>query len=128
MPAEATEPSRIADPVWFNKDPLGYGPGLAGFGAVAAPLLAGFALTAVIELTGRDHIGVRGGLAMLGFTYSAAVLLVALQSALSATFWQVPPADRLARFPEGRLDPEWLAWIRQQQWRDEREQPRAPRS
>ncbi len=106
--------------VWKLFKPLGQPASTPAFGSIAAPLLAGFSLVAIIELLGRVGRGTRGDLAVLAFTVSSALLIFAIQAALTAASWQVPPAERLAMVPESRTDGAVLQQVRNEQWLDER--------
>ena len=106
-------------PVWNRHEPLGAGAGGTTFGIVAAPLLAGFSLTAVVELVTREDGGVRGDVAVAAFAVAAGLLVFTIQASISANRYQVSPADRIAWTPEALADPHWLTWLRDRQWRDE---------
>jgi hypothetical protein len=105
--------------VWNRPEPLGRAAATMSFGTIAAPLLAGFSLTTIVELVGRAQRGLRGDLAIVAFAAAAGLLVFAIQAALTAAFHQVSPADRIAWTPECRTDPVWMEWVRTKQWRDE---------
>jgi hypothetical protein len=109
----------VTPPVWRRPDPLGATTGGTTFGVVAAPLLAGFALSAVITLVPRDDGGVRVDVAIAAFAVAAGLLIFTVQAAIAASRYQVSPTDRLAWTPEAAVAPEWLGWLRDAQWRDE---------
>jgi hypothetical protein len=105
--------------VWNRPEPLGRAAATISFGTIAAPLLAGFSLTTIVELVGRAQRGLRGDLAIVAFAAAAGLLVFAIQAALTAAFHQVSPADRIAWTPECRIDPKWMELVRTNQWRDE---------
>lgn len=105
-------------PLWRRVEPLGYAGGLVSFASVAAPLLTGFALTTVVELTGRSTRGTRGDLAIAAFAVASVLLIYAIQVGLAAGQVAVPPDQRVAQTPEARLHPEWADALRADQWRD----------
>jgi hypothetical protein len=109
----------VRQPVWSRPEPLGLATSGSTFGSVAAPLLAGFSLTAVVELVGKDDGGLRGDGALIAFAAAAGLLVYTIQLSVTAARHQVSPADRLAWIPEARLDDDWLNWLRDNQWRDE---------
>jgi len=109
----------VTEPVWNRPEPLGAAAGGTTFGLVAAPLLAGFALTAVVELVSRSDPGVRGDVATAAFATAAGLLIFTVQVSISASRYQVSPPDRIAWTPESLADPNWLRWVHDVQWRDE---------
>src|SRR4051794_12618378 len=86
--------------LWSRTDPLAYGLGLASFATVAAPLLAGFSLSAIIALTGRSQIGVSGNLAITALALAASLLLYSVQAGLTAQQHSMAPDQRAAQIPE----------------------------
>jgi hypothetical protein len=104
--------------VWRRLAPLGYASGLVSFASVAAPLLTGFSLTAVVELVGRDARGTRGDVAIAAFSVAAGLLIYAIQAGLAAGQLAVPPDQRAAQVPEARGYHGWMEQLRSQQWRD----------
>jgi hypothetical protein len=103
--------------VWLKDEPLNYSSSLIEYSRVAAPLLAGFSLAAVVELAGGSR-GLRGDIALVAFTAAACLLVFAIQTALVASIYQTPPADRMAWWPEAQSDRHTLARLRSDQWRD----------
>ena len=93
------EDQERAKVVWSRPVPLGKALGVSTFGTIAAPVLAGFSLTTVVELVGRNSRGIRGDLAIAAFTGAAGLLVFAIQAALIAASYQVSPADRMAWIP-----------------------------
>jgi hypothetical protein len=106
--------------VWRVRDPLASGEELTEFGKVAAPVLAGFSLTEIIEIVGRQHLGLNEQLTILGLALAAALLIFSMQRMLNARAYKASPEERLAWYPEARDDDDWLRLVRVQQWRDER--------
>jgi len=104
--------------VWRRREPLGYASGLVSFASVAAPLLTGFALTTIVELTGRDERGTRGDIAIAAFAIAAGLLIYAIQAGLAAGQLAIAPDQRSAQVPEARGYPEWMRRLREDQWRD----------
>jgi len=110
----------VPNTVWRRRDPLASGEELTEFGKVAAPVLAGFSLTEIIEILGRQHLGLNEQLTVLGLALAAALLIFAMQRMLNARAYKVSPEERLAWYPDARDDDNWLRLVRVQQWRDER--------
>jgi hypothetical protein len=107
------------DRIWRRYVPIGYATGLVSFSSVAAPLLAGFSLLAILTLTTQsDYRGTRGDIAVAGFAIAASLLLFAIQSGLAASQLAVPPNDLAAEYPEARFSDVWLTLVRTNQWRD----------
>lgn len=105
--------------VWSRSRLIAYPASLVDFAKVAAPLLTGFSLAAVVAMVGRDQHGLRGDLAIMSFSLAATLLTFAIQAGLTAATYQASPADRLAWTPEARGDNEEAARLRQEQWDDE---------
>lgn len=112
-------PSRHAR-LWARPVPVGYGIGFTSFATIAAPLLAGFSLTAIVTLSSSaDHRGTRGDIAIAAFSVATVLMLFTLQAGLAASQRSIPPDQRVAQYPEARV---WLGWMQQlrlDQWRDE---------
>lgn len=106
--------------VWRRAHPLGYYEGLTAFTSVVAPLLTGFALAAVINLSGREARGARGDVAIMSLSLAAALLLFAMQSALAGQQLSMPPDKRAAQVPEAREYPEYMQRLRLDQWQEQR--------
>src|SRR3712207_6838689 len=101
---------------WSKDKVLGYPTSLVDYAKVAAPLLAGFSLSAAIALAGRSSRGLRGDIAVLAFALAAALLIFAIQAALNASMYQTSPADRLAWWPEVRTNTSVADQVRRDQW------------
>ena len=110
----------IPETVWRLRDPLASGEELTEFGKVAAPVLAGFSLTEIIEIVGRRHLGLNDQLTVLGLALAAGLLIFSMQRMLNSRAFKVSPEERLACYPDARDDDDWLGLVRAQQWRDER--------
>lgn len=110
----------VPEIVWRLRDPLASGEELTEFGKVAAPVLAGFSLTEVIEILGRPHLGLNDQLTVLGLALGAGLLIFAMQRMLNSRAYKASPGERLAWYPDARDDDDWLLHVRVQQWRDER--------
>jgi MFS family permease len=117
-PSQEGASAESLPPVWRRREPLGYAYGLVSFASVAAPLLTGFALTTIIELTGRDDRGTRGDIAIAAFAFAAGLLIYAIQAGLAAGQLAIAPDQRAAQMPEARGYPEWMRRLREDQWRD----------
>jgi hypothetical protein len=109
---------RFLSRVWLRASPLNYGVGLSAFASVAAPLLVGFSLGAVMTLLGRPDRGVHGDVALCAFTLAASLLLFAIQAGLSAHQLNASPDQRLSQTPEARDWEPWMEKMRRDQWRD----------
>lgn len=109
-----------AKEVWSKSRLIAYPASLIEFSKVAAPLLAGFSLTAVIEITGRDGSTFFGDIATMCFSGAAALLIFAIQAGLTAACYQASPADRLAWVPEAHENRDLAVQLRRDQWDDER--------
>ena len=112
--------SQRHDPrLWQRPVPLGYGLGLVSFATIAAPLLAGFSLTAIVTLsTSVGRHGARSDIAIASFSISAVLMLFALQAGLAASQRGLSPDQRVSQYPEARR---WLGpmqQVRLDQWRD----------
>jgi hypothetical protein len=88
------------------------------FSKVAAPLLAGFSLTAIVELVGRSA-SLHNDLAIMSFSLAAVLLILAIQAGLTAAMYQATPAMRIEWEPEARIDDIVAQKVRQEQWADE---------
>jgi len=87
-------------------------------GGIAAPLLAGFSLTAIAQLVaGRDQPWL-AGYAIALFALSAALFLNTLQFSASALSYAATPAERLDYNPEASSDTEILGVVRKRQWEE----------
>ena len=117
--AESSPPHR--DPrLWHRPVPVGYGPGFTAFATIAAPLLAGFSLTAIVTLSSsQDHRGTRGDVAIAAFSVATVLMLFTLQAGIAATQRAVLPDQRAAQYPEARHMLGWMQQLRLDQWRDE---------
>lgn len=116
--------------VWSLTNPSGSPAGLVSFGSTAATLLAGFSMSAAVTLSGRgiEQRGLRGDIAIGLFAAAAAVLIFAIQSALTAATYQTSPTDRMASMPQACQDDAWLLHMRSQQWSESRIADRYRRS
>jgi hypothetical protein len=103
-------------PVWARTRPLAYSTSLVSFATVAAPLLAGFALAALLELRGAE--GRAAGVAVALFTLAVVLLLGAIQAGLWAAAHHTSPGERVAWYPEAPFDDYWLGRMREQQWQE----------
>ncbi len=111
-------PDTSSSRVWARMEPLGYPQAMSNFSTVAAPLLAGFSLSAMVVMTGRPTRGVRGDLAITFFGAAACLLIYALQAGVSAQQLVLSPADRAKLIPEAQISALWMARVRGDQWRD----------
>lgn len=109
------------EPVWLKSRPLAFIENVRTLGGIAAPLLAGFSLTAVIQLVtlGKDASPPRfAPAAVSAFAIAAGFLLYALQFSAIAVTFGVEPSQYLDFFPEARRDPESLRRVREMQFED----------
>lgn len=95
-------------PVWKSHEPLGQTNAIHGMAGVAAPLLTGFSLTAIIMLQTvsdppRLHLW-----AVTLFALSATTLLIAVDMGLRVLQYSASPATRLEWRPESRINREAL--------------------
>jgi hypothetical protein len=65
--------------VWSKRRPIGFPNAISTTGGIAAPLLAGFALTTVVQIVSAERPPRLANLAVASFTVAAALLLYALQ-------------------------------------------------
>jgi hypothetical protein len=87
-------------------------------GGIAAPLLAGFSLTAVAQLVvGQDQPRF-AGYAITLFALSAALLLNTLQFSAAALSYGATPSERLDYNPEASSEIKVLRVVRQRQWEE----------
>ena len=109
-----SEPPRV----WSRRRPINYAKQAEMVGGIAAPLLAGFSLTAVAQLVvGGDHPWL-AGYAIALFASAAALLLNTLQFSASALSYAATPAERLDYNPEAASDVDILRVIRTRQWEE----------
>lgn len=111
-------PPRANDSVWNRPSLLAYPVSIVEFSKVAAPLLAGFSLTAIVELVGRSA-SLHNDLAIMSFALAAVLLILAIQAGLTAAMYQATPTMRLEWEPEARVDNGIAEEVRQEQWADE---------
>jgi hypothetical protein len=122
-PSDGTDsPSSPRDPaLWRHPEPAGYVIGFTSFATIAAPLLVGFSLTAIITLSGNaDSRGTRGNIAIAAFSIAAVLMLFTLQSGIAASQRAIPPDQRAAQYPEARYQLGWMRELLLDQWRDEK--------
>jgi hypothetical protein len=104
---------------WSKPHPLGHATSTTTFASVASPLLAGFAIAAIVSLVGRADRGLRGDLAITFFAMAIACLVFAIQSGSAAAGRHVSIGERIALYPDKISDPDRVHEIRSEQWRDE---------
>lgn len=86
--------------------------------SVAAPLLAGFSLTATTQLiTGKDQPWL-GGYAIAMFAIAAVLLLFAVLFSSTALSHAATPSEHLDYNPEARFNPAILQKVRKRQWKE----------
>src|SRR5215471_1393632 len=104
--------------VWNRRRPINYPKQVEMAGGIAAPLLAGFSLTAVVQLViGGDHPWLSDWATAL-FAIAAALLVYAVQFSATALGYAATPSDRLDYSPEAAFKPEILRVIRARQWEE----------
>ena len=106
--------------VWEHSRPVGFVESVKVVGGIAAPLLAGFSLTAVIQLLtlGADVRPPLTGLAVAAFSLAGAFLLYCLQFSAVAVGFAAAPSDYLDYSPEASHDPAAFARLRAVQHED----------
>lgn len=114
-------PSDRDPALWRHPKPAGYAIGFMSFATIAAPLLVGFSLTAIITLSSNaDNRGTRGDIAIAAFSVAAVLMLFTLQSGIAASQRAIPPDQRAAQYPEARHHLGWMRELLLDQWRDEK--------
>ena len=104
--------------VWNRRRPINYPKQIEMAGGIAAPLLAGFSLTAVTQLViGRDHPWLSDWATAL-FAMAAAFLVYTVQFSATALGYAATPSERLEYSPEAAFKPEILQVIRARQWEE----------
>jgi hypothetical protein len=104
--------------VWNRRRPINYPKQIEMAGGIAAPLLAGFSLTAVAQLViGRDHPWLSDWAVAL-FAIAAALLVYAMQFSTTALGLAATPSERLDYNPEAAFDAEILRIVRNRQWEE----------
>lgn len=107
---------RAVPAVWSVPRSPAYPASLTAFCTVAAPLLAGFSLSALLAL--RDEDGAAAAVALGLFGVGAVVLVAAIQAALVGAMHHAAPPEWLAWYPESSDDLVLLSWLRAEQWRE----------
>jgi hypothetical protein len=111
----------VTDPdhqLWKVPEPLGYPEAIQAVGGVAAPLLAGFSLSAITLLIGTQP-GVRWpGLSLFLFAFATVAFVTAVQTAFHARMHAASPAQMLEWWPGA--DAERIAALRVEQALDSR--------
>jgi hypothetical protein len=102
--------------VWSKRRPIGFPNAISTTGGIAAPLLAGFALTTVVQIVSAERPPRLANLAVASFTVAAALLLYALQFSALALGYSATPQQRLEYFPEASISDKALAKVRSDQW------------
>jgi hypothetical protein len=104
--------------VWNRRRPINYPKQIEMAGGFAAPLLAGFSLTAAAQLViGRDHPWLSDWATAL-FAIAAVSLVYAVQFSASALGYAATPSERLDYSPEAAFKPDILRVIRKRQWEE----------
>jgi MFS family permease len=119
-PVRAMTTVRGAPRVWRRRLPLGSMRMVEVLGGVAAPLLAGFSLTAVVQLTTQESPPRFAQWAIALFALAAILLIYALQFTGLTLSYGATPAERLDYYPEAKRDREVLREVRERQWEDTR--------
>jgi hypothetical protein len=98
--------------VWPQRSPIAYPRGVNALGTVAAPLLAGFSLTTVVQLvTSSSGPWLRPWCISL-FSISAVLFLYSLQYGAEFMKYTATPSERLEYAPEARGDSAILDRVR----------------
>jgi hypothetical protein len=104
--------------VWNRRRPINYPKQVEMTGGFAAPLLAGFSLTTVVQLViGRDHPWLSDWATAL-FAIAAVLLIYAVQFSATALGYSATPSERLDYIPEAAFKPDILRVIRRRQWEE----------
>jgi MFS family permease len=106
--------------VWWRRLPLGSMRMVEVLGGVAAPLLAGFSLTAVVQLATQGSPPRFAQWAIALFALAAVLLVYALQFTGLTLSYGATPAERLDYYPEAKRDRDVLREVRERQWEDTR--------
>ena len=115
MPQTVPIAERAEGRVWKSLSPVGRAEGTKGFGSVAAPLLAGFSLTAVVLLLSLERRPPLAGPALALLSGATVLLVMATQFALTAVRYAISPAERLEWTPEATVDARTLDLEREAQ-------------
>jgi len=108
------EPARV----WRRRRPINYPKQIEVSGGIAAPLLAGFSLTAVAELAiGSNHLKMYQWAIAL-FAVASVLFIYALQLSAIALGLSATPAERLDYSPEAASVPVVLRAVRLRQWEE----------
>jgi MFS family permease len=101
------KPAHPPTPTWKAPTPYGYPAAIGSASAVAAPLLAGFAITVIAQLL-TQHVGLRWPSATLAVLAAAAALLIAtVQLGFWARQWHVTPAELESWWPDHDEQDRW---------------------
>lgn len=106
--------------VWKQRSPMGYTEAVRGFGTVAAPVLTGFSLAAVVTLLTSTQSPPYADWAVTSFSVAAVSLLLTIHFSLHAAQYGMPPGERLDWLPEARVDTVRLNHLRTIQARERR--------
>jgi MFS family permease len=108
-----------APQIWKVPRPYGYPDAVTTAGTIAAPLLAGFAITLTVLVIQNGPRMLAPGLALILLSATVVALVAAVQFAFVARLYQVTPSEMLAWWPDSD-DPARMAQLvkEQQQHRD----------
>ena len=104
-PRESNEPA--GEPFWVTPDMYGAADALSSMGTIAAPLLGGFSLAAMVQTLTLKPSEVRWpDAALLLFLLAAALFIAAVQAMFWARGYQASPPEIMAWWPDAkdRLD------------------------
>ena len=90
------------DRFWEPPQYPSHGPSIAGFGGVAAPLIAGFSLAAIVTLVTSSNRPPLWNVAITGFAVAISTLLFCIQFSYVAVGYWLNPTDILGWSPESK--------------------------
>ena len=106
--------------VWKRPNPLGQVELVRGLGGIASPLMVGFSLAAISILVTSDRPPRFAEWGTAAFSLASLLLLFAMRYAFMVLRHSASPGERIAWFPEARVDAASLAIERLNQAEDVR--------
>jgi hypothetical protein len=112
-----SERELLHGPIWRMPEPYGEAEAFNSMGAIAAPLLAGFSLAAmVMTLTIKTSDARWPEVALLLFMLAAVLFVFTVQAMFWARGYQTTPGEIKAWWPDAE-HPQRLNMLRDEQWR-----------
>ncbi|HTW12761.1 MAG TPA: hypothetical protein VME01_08465 [Solirubrobacteraceae bacterium] len=112
-------PNSAETQLWQRPGRLGSPESMKGLGGVVAPLLAGFALSAIVVLLSTTRHPRLWQPAVLALALAVALLLYSMQVAFYALQHYASPLEWLGWYPEATVNIESLSDIRERQAREQ---------